>query len=140
MRRNSPSLPVWLLTLFSAPFVLDTFSVANHRNSYAHASFFGVNYQRFRWFSQEAHPVATTKEELERFSQFARQQLSAEGADLSLDELFDRWRAENPSDELYAENVAAVSAAIDDYRNGDRGTAAGEHSDQLRREFGSKVE
>jgi hypothetical protein len=37
---------------------------------------------------------------------------------------------------LYAENVAAANAAIRDFKNGDRGASAGEHSDQLRREFG----
>lgn len=67
---------------------------------------------------------------------FARQRLGNGGTELSLDELFDLWRAENASDELYAENVAAVNAAVQDFRCGDRGTPAGEHSDQLRREFG----
>jgi hypothetical protein len=80
--------------------------------------------------------MATTSEELDRFAEFARQRLGNGGSELSLDELFDLWRSENPSDELYAENVAAVKAAIDDFRKGDRGTPAGEHSDQLRREFG----
>lgn len=80
--------------------------------------------------------MATTGEELDRFAEFARQRLGNGGSELSLDELFDLWRSENPSDELYAENVAAVNAAIDDFRKGDRGTPAGEHSDELRREFG----
>ena len=80
--------------------------------------------------------MATTGEELDRFAEFARQRLGNGGSQLSLDELFDLWRSENPSDELYAENVAAVNAAIDDFRKGDRGKPAGEHSDELRREFG----
>jgi hypothetical protein len=53
-----------------------------------------------------------------------------------MDEVFDQWRAENPSDEQYAENVAAIRASIQDIKNGERGTIAGEHSAQLRREFG----
>jgi hypothetical protein len=80
--------------------------------------------------------MATTAEELDRFTEFARQRLGNGGSGLSLDELFDLWRSENRSDELYAENVAAVNAAIEDFRNGDRGTPAGEHSEQLRGDFG----
>lgn len=79
--------------------------------------------------------MATTEEELRGFTEFARERLSNGGLDLSLDELFDLWRSENPSDELDAENVAAVNVAIRDFQNGDRGTPAGEHSDKLRREF-----
>lgn len=82
--------------------------------------------------------MAKAEEELEQFAQFVRERLSNGGAELSLDELFDLWRTENPSDDLYAENVAAVNAAIEDFKNGDRGSPAGEHSDQLRREFGIK--
>lgn len=84
--------------------------------------------------------MPTTAEDLNRFTEFARERLSNEGTDLSLDELFDLWRSENPSDALYSENVSAVNAAIADFRNGDQGTPAGEHSDQLRREFGIKAE
>ncbi|MEX0792684.1 MAG: hypothetical protein WD045_06080 [Pirellulaceae bacterium] len=77
-----------------------------------------------------------TRDELHHFAEFARERLESEGPELSLDELFDLWRSENPSAVRYAENVAAVNAAIQDFRNGDRGTPAGEHSDSLRREFG----
>ena len=84
--------------------------------------------------------MATTAEELARFAGFARQRMGDGASELSLDELFDLWRSENPSDELYAENVAAVNAAIDDFRNGERGTPTDDHSDQLRREYGIKPE
>jgi len=77
--------------------------------------------------------MATTERELESFLQFARQRL---GKDISLDELFDLWRSENPSDELYSENVAAIAASIEDFNRGERGAMAGEHSAELRREFG----
>jgi len=84
--------------------------------------------------------MTTTEHELQSFTEFARQRLSNGGAKPSLDELFDIWRVENPSAELHAENVAAVNAALQDYENGDRGAPAGEHSDQLRREFGIDTE
>ena len=57
-------------------------------------------------------------------------------AEPSLDELFDLWRIENPSDANYAENVAAIAGAIEDFRNGDRGRPAGELSRELRNELG----
>ena len=84
--------------------------------------------------------MASTAEDLHHFAEFAQGRLRDGGSEFSLDELFDLWRSENPSDELYAENVAAVNAAIADFRNGDRGTPAGEHSELLRREFSTASE
>ncbi len=79
--------------------------------------------------------MATTKQQLDSFMQFVRNR-GAGDSEASLDELFDLWRHENPSAELYAENVAAIAASIEDFKRGERGTTAGEHSAQLRREFG----
>ena len=79
--------------------------------------------------------MSTTQQDLDSFASFARHRIASGQHVLSLDELFDQWRAENPSDEQFAENVTAVNASIQDFKNGDRGTPAGEHSDQLRREF-----
>ncbi|HEX4141908.1 MAG TPA: hypothetical protein VHY91_00020 [Pirellulales bacterium] len=79
----------------------------------------------------------TAQQELARFSQFVQHRLSDGAGDASLDELFDPWRHENPSDEHYSQNVAAIAASIDDFKRGDRGSIAGEHSAQLRRQFGS---
>lgn len=69
--------------------------------------------------------MATTGEDLDRFSMFVRQRIGTGGSNLSLDDLFDLWRTENPPEALYAENVAAVNAAIADFRNGDRGLLVG---------------
>lgn len=80
--------------------------------------------------------MTTTERELHEFMQFVQQRLGTGSAEASLDELFDLWRLENPSQELHAENVAAIAASIEDFRRGERGTVAGEDSDQLRREFG----
>ena len=80
--------------------------------------------------------MATIEQELDSFTRFARQQIESAQRDLSIDELFDQWRAENPADGLYSENVAAIKASIQDFKNGERGTIAGQHSMQLRREFG----
>ena len=80
--------------------------------------------------------MTTAEQELNSFTSFARQRIEAAVRDLSIDELFDQWRAENPSDVSYAENVAAINASIQDFKNGERGSIAGQHSMQLRRDFG----
>jgi hypothetical protein len=80
--------------------------------------------------------MSTTDQDLDSFSNFARQRLTEGEVQLSIDELFDLWRSENPSDVLDSENAAAIQASITDFKNGERGTVAGEHSRQLRREFG----
>ena len=80
--------------------------------------------------------MASVEQDLDHFTSFARQQLTSGRCGLTIDELFDQWRIENPSDEQYAEDVAAVQASIQDFKNGERGTIAGEHSAQLRRKFG----
>jgi hypothetical protein len=60
----------------------------------------------------------------------------AASSELKLPELFDLWMLQNPTDVDYAENVAAINASINDFMNGERGTPAGEHSRELREEFG----
>ena len=80
--------------------------------------------------------MATAEQDIASFTSYARQKIESGQRDLSIDELFDQWRMENPSDEQYADNVAAIQASIQDFKNGERGTIAGEHSAQLRREFG----
>lgn len=78
--------------------------------------------------------MSTIENELQSFHQFALRQAHA---GLSIDELFDQWRAENPSNERYSEDTAAIGASIVDFQNGERGTVAGVHSAELRRDFGS---
>ncbi len=73
-----------------------------------------------------------TKEQINDFARFAVEQLNSRGAALSMDELYDLWRRQNPDPDAYAENVAAVNAAIQDYKAGDRGRPAGELSRELR--------
>ena len=80
--------------------------------------------------------MSTAEQDIANFANFALQMIESGERDLTIDELFDQWRIENPSDEQYAENVAAIQASIHDFKAGERGTVAGEHSAQLRREFG----
>jgi hypothetical protein len=82
-----------------------------------------------------AKPMSTAEQDLSSFTSFAFQRISAGASNVSIEELFDQWRAENPSAELLAENIAAVRASVADFQSGERGTLAGEHSAHLRREF-----
>ena len=71
--------------------------------------------------------MATTREELESFHRFAEGKIDNGDTDTCLDELFELWRIENPTDEQFEENVAAVKAAVRDMENGDRGIPLDEH-------------
>jgi hypothetical protein len=75
----------------------------------------------------------STLSDLHQFTQFVHQRIGAsDEKQVNLGELMDEWRLQNPTEQEYAENVAAVNAAIEDFRNGDRGRPAGELSRQLR--------
>lgn len=85
--------------------------------------------------------MSTTEEDLKSFSQFVQQKIdNGEVSDSNLPELFDLWMIQNPTDESYLEDVAAINASINDFMSGDRGTPAGEDSRQLRKEFGINLE
>lgn len=84
--------------------------------------------------------MSTAQQDLDSFTSYARQKIESGQRDLTIDELFDQWRTENPTDAQYSENVAAINASIQDFKNGERGSVAGEHSAQLRREFGVEDE
>jgi hypothetical protein len=76
----------------------------------------------------ESQLMSTTAEQLKSFTEFAKKRLANRGPEPSLDELFERWRLENPTDMEYAENLAALSGAIEDFKQGDRGRPAGQVS------------
>ena len=84
--------------------------------------------------------MATTEQDLASFMSFVKLRIERGDTAASIDELFDQWRLENPSDELNAENVAAINASIADFQNGERGSPAGLDSAQLRKEFGLSKE
>ena len=81
--------------------------------------------------------MATTEDDLKSFTQFVHKRMGDDAAsELRLPELFDLWLHQNPHNAEYAENVAAINASINDFMSGQRGTPAGEHSLELRDEFG----
>lgn len=79
--------------------------------------------------------MATVAEELKCFTKFVEERLRADPSEQSLSDLFDHWLIENPNDRVYADNVAAVQASIEDFKRGERGRPAGETSRELRREY-----
>lgn len=77
--------------------------------------------------------MARAEDDLQQFNQFVRERLrSSDRAHVSLAELMEEWQLQHPMDAQHAENVAAVRAAIDDFKNGDRGRPAGELTRELR--------
>jgi len=92
--------------------------------------------ESYLWQLSEVEKMAT-QEEINEFADFALQQLDHGGTALNMDELYDMWRRENPAPAAYAENVAAVRGAIDDFKKGDRGRPAGEVSRELRENLGA---
>jgi hypothetical protein len=79
--------------------------------------------------------MTTTGRDLQQFNEFARQRLRVGDEQPSLVELMDLWQIEHPSDAQHAENVAAMNAAIADFKNGDRGRLAGSLSQELRQQL-----
>jgi hypothetical protein len=82
--------------------------------------------------------MTTTEIDLQKFNEFARQRLNAGNDQPSLIELMELWQMDHPTDAQHAENVAAVRAAISDFKNGDRGQPAGELSRELREQLRSQ--
>jgi len=72
--------------------------------------------------------MATTEQQIDSFAQFARGQLAQGGEELSIDELFDRWRLEHPP----AEDVLAIKASVRDMQGGETGQPFEEFADEFR--------
>ncbi len=60
----------------------------------------------------------STLQEIELFSQFAREQLSRDGTDLTISDLFTLWQNRNRTAESLAEDAAAIQFAIDEIDSG----------------------
>lgn len=61
--------------------------------------------------------MASIQQELESFTQFARQKIQAGGPDVSMDELYDQWREAH----FASEDAAAILASIRDMEQGEKG-------------------
>ena len=65
-----------------------------------------------------------TKQQIDRFYEFASSQIDNGGAELSMDELYCLWRAKHPTPLELAGSVAAVRAAYAELEAGDSGRPA----------------
>lgn len=77
----------------------------------------------------------TTKAQIDSFYRFALLQIANGRASLSIDDLYELWRVENPLPEELAENIAAVNAALADMAAGDNGIPVDEHLARLRAKY-----
>lgn len=77
----------------------------------------------------------STSQELQLFASYVQSHLATGNSSESLEQLFDRWHLENNSPAAHRENVAAVAAAVEDFKQGDRGRPAGELSQELRARY-----
>ena len=57
--------------------------------------------------------MSVTKQELDRFHEFAVSLVADSQSDVTWRQLFGRWRLENPTVDEYDENVAAIQEALD---------------------------
>ena len=57
--------------------------------------------------------MIVTRQDIERFHEFAISQISDGENELTWRQLFEFWRLDNPSDEEHAEDVAAIQQSLD---------------------------
>jgi hypothetical protein len=79
--------------------------------------------------------MTVTNEDLNQFHEFAKVVIARSDDKLTLDELWDQWRLENPTQAEFEENVLAVKSAIRDMEAGDRGMPVEEHVREVRKKY-----
>ena len=73
--------------------------------------------------------MATSEQEINSFSAFAKSRIKNGGDQFSLAELLDEWTIQNPP----SEDALAIQASIRDMENGDTGRPFQEFADQFRK-------
>lgn len=74
------------------------------------------------------------QEQIDSFHRFASERIRA-GSQLTMDELYDLWRLEHATPTELDENVRAVQAALDDWKNGDRGVPLEDAIREIREKY-----
>jgi hypothetical protein len=77
----------------------------------------------------------TTQDQLDNFHRFACEQISHGGSQASLDELYSRWRIDNPTQDERDEVNEIIRQGIEDIAAG-RGRDAQEVTEELRKKHG----
>jgi hypothetical protein len=65
-------------------------------------------------------------DQINQFREFALARLNSGNKELTIDELYDEWRTQNPDPSQLADDARAVAASLKDYRNGVTGKPASE--------------
>jgi hypothetical protein len=73
-----------------------------------------------------------TAQQIESFRSFALQQLAGGDVELTIDELYDRWRLQQPDEQELRDNVRAVKASLRDMERGTTGRAFDEFAGDFR--------
>jgi hypothetical protein len=76
--------------------------------------------------------MAVTERDIDSFARFAKGQLSRGGHLLSIDELFDQWRVQQPP----PADVLAIKASLRDMEDGERGRPFSEFCEEFRQRNG----
>ncbi len=79
--------------------------------------------------------ITEQKSDLERFHQFVGELLGNGCAGRSPEDVLDEWRALNPTEEEFAEGVAAIREALADIETGEVGRPIEEVLADLRRKY-----
>ena len=74
----------------------------------------------------------STQQQIDSFYRFATERIRR-CSNLTMDELYDLWRLEQPTPDELDQNVRAVQAALDDLENGDRGVPLEEAIREIRK-------
>ena len=82
--------------------------------------------------------ATTTQEQVESFYRFASEELTADST-ADIDELYSRWRMDNPTSTERAEVNAIIRQGIEDIAAG-RGRDAAEVSEELRKKYNIPAE
>ena len=62
--------------------------------------------------------MTATTEEIDSFHRFATERMRNGGGDLTMDQLYDHWRAENPTDQELEESLQALKRGLADMKAG----------------------
>ncbi len=60
-------------------------------------------------------------QQLDQFQQFALTRLQSSRVELSIDELYDEWRRENPDPQDLERDARAIAASLRDFDQGNQG-------------------
>lgn len=80
--------------------------------------------------------MKATKQQVEEFRSFALKQLGDGGCESTIDELYDRWRLECPTDDEVSKDVLALKASLRDMEAGERGRPFDEFSRDFKSQHG----